>query len=97
MPHIIITGGATAGIDRCLTFMANRNAEAAGRARQAIARYFRLLAASPGIGRPSGRSTELRELIMSFGDSGYIALYRHDAVDDTVYVLAFRHQREAGY
>lgn len=40
---------------------------------------------------------ELRELIIDFGQSGYIALYRHEPSDDAVYVLAFRHQREAGY
>jgi hypothetical protein len=39
----------------------------------------------------------LRELIIAFGDSGYVALYRHDRERDMVYVLAFRHQREAGY
>lgn len=40
---------------------------------------------------------ELRELVIPFGDSGYVALYLHDTNDDTVYVLAFRHQHEAGY
>jgi len=40
---------------------------------------------------------ELRELVIAFGDSGYVALYRHEAADDVVYVLAFRHQKEAGY
>jgi hypothetical protein len=40
---------------------------------------------------------ELRELVISFGDSGYIALYRYEPATDTVYVLVFRHQKEAGY
>lgn len=39
---------------------------------------------------------ELRELIMAFGDSGYVALYRYEAATDTVLVLAFRHQKDAG-
>src|SRR5271168_3589619 len=39
----------------------------------------------------------LRELVIGFGDSGYVALYRHDSTADVVYVLAFRHQKEAGY
>jgi hypothetical protein len=51
----------------------------------------------PAIGRPLPDSPELRELIIPFGDTGYVALYRHEQADDTVYVLAFRHQREAGY
>lgn len=40
---------------------------------------------------------ELRELVIAFGDSGYVALYRNESADDAVYVLAFRHQKEAGY
>jgi mRNA-degrading endonuclease RelE of RelBE toxin-antitoxin system len=39
----------------------------------------------------------LRELPISYGDAGYVALYRFDPDTDAVYVLAFRHQREAGY
>ncbi len=34
----------------------------------------------------------MRELVITFGDSGYVALYRHEPSDDAVYVLAFRHQ-----
>ena len=40
---------------------------------------------------------ELRELIISFGDSGYVALYHYERKTDTVLILAFRHQSEAGY
>jgi len=49
------------------------------------------------MGRPCFDLPELRELVIAFGDSGYIALYRYNPAADTVYVLAFRHQREAGY
>ncbi len=51
----------------------------------------------PDIGRPFAEMPELRELVVAFGDSGYVALYRHEKADDAVYVLAFRHQKEAGY
>jgi len=33
---------------------------------------------------------ELRELIIAFGDSGYVSLYRHDRVSEMIYILAFR-------
>lgn len=36
-----------------------------------------------------------RELLIGFGDSGYVALYRHEG--DIITVLALRHQKEAGY
>jgi plasmid stabilization system protein ParE len=53
-----------------------------------------LLERTPDIGRPLPERPELRELGIAFGDSGYVALYRHEPTDDTVYVLAFRHQKE---
>jgi plasmid stabilization system protein ParE len=37
----------------------------------------------------------LREWVIDFGDSGYVARYRLDP--DEVVILAARHQREAGY
>jgi hypothetical protein len=39
----------------------------------------------------------MRELVIGFGDSGDVALYRYEPDTDAVYVLAFRHQKEAGY
>jgi hypothetical protein len=39
----------------------------------------------------------LRELVISHGESGYIALYEHAPAEDLVRVVAIRHQREAGY
>jgi hypothetical protein len=38
-----------------------------------------------------------RELIISTGASGYLALYRYDPMSDTVLVLAVRSQREQRY
>ncbi|ERJ19415.1 plasmid stabilization system protein [Salinisphaera shabanensis E1L3A] len=46
---------------------------------------------------PLSHAPELRELVIPFGDAGYVALYRHAPGDDAVYILAFRHQKEAGF
>lgn len=54
-----------------------------------------VLASSPLIGRPC--RGPLRELIIGRGSHGYVALYRYLAAADTVFVLAIRAQREAGY
>jgi plasmid stabilization system protein ParE len=97
VPRLIVTEGAALGIARCRTFLAERNADAARRAGRAIAQKLSLLETNPGIGRPLDADYLLRELVIAFGDSGYVALYRHEVADDAVYVLAFRHQREAGY
>ena len=40
---------------------------------------------------------ELRELVISHGATGYLALYEFDEALDTVLVVRVRHQREAGY
>ena len=53
------------------------------------------LAAHPLIGRRI--EGDLRELVISFGATGYIALYRFDIQHDEVRVLAMSHQREIGY
>lgn len=97
MPRLIVTEGAAHGLERCRGFLAARAPNAARRAAQAIGRQFRLLETAPDIGRPFPDSPELRELAIAFGDSGYVALYRYAPADNAIYVLAFRHQKEAGY
>jgi plasmid stabilization system protein ParE len=84
-------------LERCRQFLAGKNPLAASRAGQAIERQFLLLETTPDMGRPFPELPELRELVIGFGDSGYVALYRHDTATDVLYVLAFRHQKEAGY
>ena len=54
-----------------------------------------ILAHSPLIGRPLPGGT--RELVIGRGSRGYLALYRYVHAMDTVFVLAVRAQREAGY
>ncbi len=97
MPRIIITEGAITGLENCRRFLAEKNPLAAQRASQSIRRQFSLLETNPNIGRPLDSLPELRELVIGFGDSGYIALYRFNENTNTVYVLAFRHQKEVGY
>src|SRR5215208_1184059 len=56
---------------------------------------IQILTHSPLIGPPVRGGT--RELVIGRGARGYIALYRFAASIDTVFVLAIRSQREAGY
>lgn len=39
----------------------------------------------------------LRELIIPFGNTGYIAMFEIDPINETVTILAVRHQREEDY
>ena len=97
MPRVIITEGAAQGLERCRQFLVEKGPQVARRAAQAIERQFARLEEGPEAGRPFPQLPELRELIIEFGDSGYVALYRHERAGDAVYVLAFRHQKEVGY
>jgi plasmid stabilization system protein ParE len=97
LPRVIITEGAALGLEKCRNFLSAKSPEAARRAAKAIQQQFSLLETSPDIGRPLADFPELRELIIAFGDSGYVSLYRHQPADNAVYILAFRHQKEAGY
>jgi len=68
----------------------------AQRALDAIERAFESLSRSPFIYRKVGLSPFLRELLIPFGSSGYVALFEiNDA--STVTILAVRHQLEDDY
>ena len=54
-----------------------------------------VLTDNPLIGRPT--RGDMRELVIGRGAHGYVALYRYVASVDTVFVLALRAQREAGF
>ena len=54
-----------------------------------------ILRRHPQIGRPV--EDGLRELLISRGSSGYVALYSFEQAHDACLILAIRHQREAGY
>lgn len=54
-----------------------------------------VLERNPEIGRPAAAGK--RELVIGRGSRGYVALYRYVEEIDTVFVLAIRSQREAGY
>lgn len=60
-----------------------------------IIEAIQLLSHSPLIGRKAKGGK--RELVIGKASRGYVALYRYVPDLDTVFVLAFRSQREARY
>jgi plasmid stabilization system protein ParE len=92
---IFYSARALADLDRLFDFLAAVEPAAAVDAAEVIVDAVRVLKRHPHIGRPvRGR---LRELVISFGRTGYVALYRLSPRRDRIEVLAIRHQREAGY
>jgi toxin ParE1/3/4 len=76
--------------------MAEENAELGLKAMEAIEEGTLLLARFPNAGRPAvDLEPEQKELLISFGASGYVLLYEVEG--EKVFILALRHQREVGY
>ena len=63
---------------------------------QAIKNGVAFLTSSPLLCRKAGSSAFIRELVIPFGNTGYVALF--EIVDsNTVIIGAIRHQREDDY
>lgn len=95
MARITYAPRAVLDLERLRNFLAEHDPEAALAAAEAIAEAVSVLERHPLIGRPA--EAGMRELIISRGHSGYVALYDWLEAIDTVVILALRHQREAGY
>lgn len=86
---------ALADLERVTDFLLASDPGAAGPTAELIIEAVSVLAHHPLIGRSTDE--DLRELVISRGKSGYVALYSHELVEDVVLILSIRHQREAGY
>ena len=95
MARVVYSDNALACLERTFEFLAQQDPRAAARAAAAIRDAVGALARHPLIGRAVDE--ELRELVISFGKTGYVALYRFLPRRDEVRVLAIRHQRELDY
>jgi plasmid stabilization system protein ParE len=82
-------------LERAFQFLRDKNPTAALNAVTAIQSAVGSLGAHPFIGRRI--EGEIRELTISYGQTGYVTLYRFVASQDEVRVLAIRHQRELGF
>ncbi len=95
MARVVYSGNALANLERAFGFVADSAPEAALAAVEAIQSAVEMLAHHPLIGRVV--TGDLRELVISFGRTGYVALYRFVPARGEVRVLAIRHQRELDY
>ena len=95
MAQIVYSQNALANLARAFEFLLEHDQEAAIASAAAIREAVELLANHPMIGRRV--AGELRELVISYGKTGYVALYRFIPARDLVRVLAVRHQRELDY
>ena len=97
MPLVRLSARAQFDISRLYSFLLEKDSNAAKRALLAIREAFIPLQQSHLIGRPVEDYLELRELVIDFGASGYLALYRFEVSLNVVTILAIKHQREDDY
>jgi len=96
MSRLIWSAAALADVQRVYRFLAIKNVMAAREAVKTIRLSMNILVQHPEVGRPvEEMEPEYREWPISFGSSGYVALYRFDG--QSAIVVALRHQREAGF
>jgi plasmid stabilization system protein ParE len=95
LAQVILGERARSNLERLVEFLATEDPVAGAQVFDLILDALTVLERHPQIGRPA--EEELRELVISRGRSGYVALYQYREADDLVVVLALRHQREAGY
>lgn len=103
MVRVRLTRQADADLQRLFDFIIERelaspsgDLEIAERALAAIRAGIDTLRSSPFTCRKAGGSPFLRELIIAFGSTGYVALFEI-ASDQEVVIAAVRHQREDDY
>ncbi len=95
MTQIIFAPAAIEDMARLSDFLHQNNPLASKQAGIALVKAVKILSDYPQAGRPDDDDSEYRELIIDFGNSGYIAKYHYK--NDLVTVVKIKHQKEAGY
>ncbi|MDN7914608.1 type II toxin-antitoxin system RelE/ParE family toxin [Burkholderia cepacia] len=91
------TSAAREDLVRMYRYLLERDIDAAARAADAIEQGIAMLRMFPFTCRKIDDGNPfLRELIVSFGTSGYVLLFEIEAAEQ-VTILAVRHQREEDY
>ena len=95
MTELVYTEQALRDLERLSDFLVDTEPQAAHDTAVLIFEALDILVHHPEIGRKVHFGQ--RELVISRGRTGYLALYRFLSHIDRILVLAVRHQRESGY
>lgn len=95
--RVRVSAAAQEDLERLFEFLAANDLPSAVPARNAIEKAYKLVEAMPFACRKAEESNPfLRELVISFGSAGYVALFEIED-DKTVTILAIRYQREEDF
>ena len=92
--RLVFSPSALQDIERLAEFLVESDPVAAGATAEVLTGGLKILEDHPLIGRPA--ELGYRELLISRGRTGYVALYKYEVERDTAIVLAIRQQREGG-
>ncbi len=95
MIELVYTEQALIDLERLSDFLLQTDPQAAQDTATLVFEALEILVHHPEIGRKVHFGQ--RELVISRGRTGYLALYRFLPHIDRILVLALRHQRESGY
>jgi plasmid stabilization system protein ParE len=82
-------------LQRLREFLRPRNPEAARKAVEIIRRVVSVLESQPHLGKGVEDLPHFHDVVIPFGARNYILRYRVQG--ETVFILALRHAREAGF
>jgi len=92
---VVCSARSLTHLERAFELFQKENPDAAAATAQAICSAVDILGSHPLLGRRI--HGDIRELVISYGATGYIALYRFLVPQDEIRILAIRNQREIGF
>lgn len=95
MAQVVYSRKAFEDLERLADFLKQSAPAAAAETVDLIMEAVSVLRRHPYLGRAVDGG--FHELVISRGNTGYLALYRVERMDDAVLILSIRHQREAGF
>jgi len=95
MTRWVLSTEAAGDLDQLVDFLLAKFPQESVQTIDLVTDALNILEQHPKIGRLVEQG--LRELVISRGKTGYLALYQYDEAVDMVIVLAVRHQREQDY
>lgn len=96
MARLVFAPQAAQDLKRLTEFLIDTDSHAANETVNVLVDGLRILKQHPLVGRIVEQG--YRELVISRGRTGYVALYTYDTAHNNVaLILAIRHQRESGF
>jgi len=93
--RLVFSPSALQDIERLAEFLMESDPGAASATAGVLTGGLKILEDHPLVGRPA--ELGYRELLISRGRTGYVALYKYEVERDAAIILAIRHQREGGF